>query len=225
MAGSCIKGATAITTSLDPTIVWYERNAEAFAADTVGVAMDHLRRPFLDRLPAPARILDAGCGAGRDAAAFTRLGHQVVAMEPCEALAARAEALLGATVLRQRFDQMTFAAEFDGVWACASLLHVPASELTNTLDRCSRALRVGGILFASFKYGRGERRRDGRWFTDLDERGWAEHTPELEDLHTIDTWTTSDARPNRTDERWLNVLVQRRDPKLRSGPADCGKIV
>jgi SAM-dependent methyltransferase len=209
VAGACTERAPDIVADPDPTIAWYERNAAAFAEGTLDVPFDHLRAPFLDRLPFPARILDTGCGAGRDAAAFARLGHQVVAMEPCEPLATRAEALLGATVLRLRFDQMTFAAEFDGVWACASLLHVPASELTNALEHCLQALRVGGVLFASFKHGRGERCRDGRWFTDLDEHGWAKLAAELGALTTVGTWTTPDGRPNRADERWLNVLAQR----------------
>jgi SAM-dependent methyltransferase len=153
--------------------------------------------------------LDAGCGAGRDAAAFARLGHQVVAMEPCEPLAARAEALLGANVLRMRFDEMTFADEFDGVWACASLLHVALSSMPDALSRCARALRAGGVLFASFKHGRSERQGDGRWFTDLNEQRWAELSSRLGDLTTLDVWTTPDARPNRDLERWLNVLAQR----------------
>ncbi len=158
----------------DPTLAWYERNAAAFAADTAGVDLGHLYAPFLGRVPGGGRVLDAGCGSGRDAAAFAARGYRVVATEPCEALARRAEALLGAPVLRLRFEEMRFAAEFDGVWACASLLHVPRRDLPGAVAACLRALRPGGVLFASFKHGRGERERDGRRFTDLDEAGWAE---------------------------------------------------
>ena len=72
-----------------------------------------------------------------------------------------------------------------------------------------RALRPGGVLFASFKHGRGERERDGRRFTDLDERGWAEVASGLAEVATASVWTTADARPSRGRERWLDVLAVR----------------
>ncbi|MCF7983610.1 MAG: SAM-dependent methyltransferase, partial [Thiohalocapsa sp.] len=94
-------------------------------------------------------------------------------------------------------------------WACASLLHVPAAELPDVMRRLSRALKNDGVLYASFKYGRGEREHRGRRFTDLDEAGLGallEHVPELEPL---ETWTTGDLRPGRETERWLNTLLKR----------------
>ncbi|WP_328987882.1 class I SAM-dependent methyltransferase [Thiorhodovibrio winogradskyi] len=63
---------------------------------------------------------------------------------------------------------------FDGIWACASLLHVPLDQLADALARLSRALKKDGVLYASFKYGRGEREHNGRRFTDLNESGLAE---------------------------------------------------
>jgi hypothetical protein len=73
------------------------------------------------------------------------------------------------------------------------------------------------VLFASFKYGCGERGHDGRRFTDLDERGWAAVSAEVPQAATMDIWTTADARPGRAMERWCNLLVARRDVLPQDG--------
>ncbi|MCF7991839.1 MAG: class I SAM-dependent methyltransferase [Thiohalocapsa sp.] len=193
----------------DPNLDYYERNAAAFFAETVAVDMGSLHRRFLSRLPERAAILDAGCGSGRDARAFAALGHQITAFDACPGLVALAEAHLGQTVHCLQFRDIAWERQFDGIWACASLLHVPAAELPDVMRRLSRALKNDGVLYASFKYGRGEREHRGRRFTDLDEAGLGallEHVPELEPL---ETWTTGDLRPGRETERWLNTLLKR----------------
>jgi SAM-dependent methyltransferase len=193
----------------DVNIDYYQQNAGTFCADTVEVDMTPLYRRFLRLLPERARILDAGCGSARDARAFAEVGHQVTAFDASPALVALAEAYLGQPVKCLRFQEIAWQDAFDGIWACASLLHVPASELPDVMARLCRALEPGGILYASFKYGSGEREHHGRRFTDLDEAGLAALLRQVPGLEPEETWTTADLRPGREAERWLNTLLRR----------------
>ncbi len=191
----------------DSTITYYTDNAVAFVEDTLPVDMAPLYMRFLPRVPRGGHILDAGCGSGRDASAFLDRGYSVTACDASERLVALAADYLGLPVQVLRFQDMEWIQAFDGVWACASLLHVPCTELPDAFRRLARALRPGGILYASFKYGRGEREHHGRRFTDLDEAGLATLLDQVEGLTEMETWTTGDQRPGRESERWLNTLL------------------
>ncbi|MBK5940151.1 class I SAM-dependent methyltransferase [Halochromatium roseum] len=194
--------------SSDPTLAYYDAEAESFFATTVDVDMSSLYEPFLRQLAEGAAILDAGCGSGRDARIFNERGYAVTAMEPSPALAALAEAHCGLPVEIRRFQAIDWCGCFDGIWACASLLHVPLAELPEIMQRLARALRAGGILYVSFKYGRGQRVHGGRRFTDLDEAGLAKLLCRVPALKLVESWITADRRPDREGERWLNALLR-----------------
>jgi SAM-dependent methyltransferase len=191
----------------ESTAAYYRDNAKAFVADTVTVDMAPLYAHFLPHVPLGGQILDAGCGSGRDARAFLNLGYCVTAIDASEHLAAFAAAHLGQAVQVIRFQDLEWTQAFDGIWACASLLHVPDRELPDTMRRLASALRLGGVIYASFKYGSGERHHHGRRFTDLDEAGLATLLDEVKVLRSLETWTTSDQRPGRESECWLNALL------------------
>ncbi len=191
---------------------YYRRNAKAYFDATLSVDMTPLYERFLRRLPEKASILDAGCGSGRDTLAFRRMGHEVVPFDASPELAALAEAFLGSPVEVLRFQDMAWEDRFDGAWACASLLHVPYDELPDVLLRLERALKPGGVLYASFKYGRGEREVEGRRFTDLDEEALAGLLHRVPGLSLLETWVTPDRRKGREKERWLNLLLRREGP-------------
>jgi SAM-dependent methyltransferase len=170
--------------------------------------MSALYGPFLALLPPGASLLDVGCGSGRDSLAFLQQGFRVVPLEPCEALASRAELLLRRPVLRRRVQELEEIDAFDGIWACASLLHVPARETPAALSRLARALRPGGVLYASYKLGKGEREAE-RFFHDQDEdslRGLLEGAS----LTVLKLWQTDDARRDQ-GQRWINALASRGD--------------
>jgi len=187
--------------------IFYEHRADAICRETLTLDMTPLYARFLPHLPSRGHILDAGCGCGRDARAFLERGFRVTAFDAAPAMAALAQAHIGQPVRVMRFQDLDECACFNGIWACASLLHVPITELPTVLNRLAKALRPHGILYASFKYGRGEREHQGRRFTDLDEAGLAallDQTPKLRDL---ETWVSADLRPDRMADRWLNTLL------------------
>lgn len=193
----------------DATLAYYEAMAADFARETLAVDMSALYASFLARVPAGGAILDAGCGAGRDAHAFAQAGYRVTAFDASPALVARARAFTGLAVTCQRFEDVHWISCFDGVWACASLLHVPGAELNAILARLAAVLVPGGVLYASFKYGRGEAERGGRHFTDLDEAGIAARVAAIIGVRLEQTWVSGDRRPGRESERWLNALMRR----------------
>ncbi|WP_273822384.1 DUF3427 domain-containing protein [Pseudomonas asplenii] len=200
---------------------YYEQNAEQFFADTVDVDMSVLYARFLESIPAGGYILDAGCGSGRDSKAFASSGYRVAAFDASPALATLASQHLGQPVSVRRFAEVSEISLYDGIWACASLLHVPHAEMPDVLARLWQALKPNGIFYCSFKFGEGEREHQGRRFTDAAEAQMDAWLEPLEHIADISYWHTVDQRPGRNDA-WLNILV-RRKPALSARLVTGGK--
>ncbi len=195
------------------TVAFYDEHADEFYASTVGADMGALYDAFLPLLPDGARILDAGCGSGRDSRAFLERGYAVTAFDASNEMVARASALLGRPVRRLTFQAMDYAGAFEGVWACASLLHVPRAAFDDVLARLARALVPGGVAFLSFKYGDGEEERNGRWFNSYDEGSFRAVLARQELMEELRLWRTSDVRPGRLHEYWLDALLKKGNGK------------
>lgn len=187
---------------------YYQYNAQRFYDDTVDVDMSAVYKPFQRHLKPGARILDAGCGSGRDTKAFSDMGFKVEAFDASAELVERAKRLTGKHVKVMRFQDLTAVKQYDGIWCCASLLHVPEKELPEVMKLLARALKPGGVWYLSFKYGRGEREKDGRCFTDMDEEGIRKITRESEALTLTEMWTTKDRRTER-DDVWINAVLKK----------------
>ena len=201
------------------SIAWYEANARAFFDRSVDAAILDQQRAFAALLPSGGRVLDAGCGSGRDAKAFREWGFAVTATEAAPSLAALARAHAGVAVEVRTFAQFDWQEAFDGVWACASLLHVARGELPPTLRRLRDALVPGGVLFASFKYGQGEREANGRRFTNLDEPAAERLVAAAGGLALLSLQLSGDVRPDRSQERWLSMVCRRTDGLPSRAPA------
>jgi hypothetical protein len=136
-------------------------------------------------------------------------------------LARLATELIGEPVRVCQFHEFDERGCYDGIWACASLLHVDEPALPAALARLWAALKPEGVLYLSFKHGNGERLYDGRHFTDATEarlHAWLEC---ISDIASTESWITEDQRPDRT-ETWLNALVRRKPlppAKLVTGEA------
>ncbi|MCL6483027.1 MAG: class I SAM-dependent methyltransferase, partial [Janthinobacterium lividum] len=190
------------------TLSYYNQNATTFFTNTVSVDMSVLHDRFLSAVSAGGNVLDAGCGSGRDSKVFLDRGYRVTAFDASHELARLAEEHTGIQVQVRSFIDVKEQACYDGIWACASLLHVEKAELPAALASLWNALKPGGVFYLSFKIGTEERVQDGRHFTDVEEqqlRTWFTALPEVD---TLACWQSIDQRPGRT-EQWLNALVRR----------------
>lgn len=187
------------------TIDYYNNHAEEFANSTLHIDMESLYQPFLALLPENAHILDLGCGSGRDSLAFKNKGYLVDAIDYSEELAKKAMELTGIRVKHQSFYELNEVAVYDGIWACASLLHCERHQLNEVFEKMLRALKPEGVIYISFKYGDSDREKDGREFTDLNEQQAQELLAQLDRVSLVQQWITIDKRPDRT-EQWLNLL-------------------
>lgn len=196
-------------TPTDRTLDIYNATADDFCAGTRELDMTDHYRLFLSRLPAGAHILDLGCGSGRDSRAFLDMGYRVTAVDGSPALCVRASQYAGIPVRCLRFQELDYIAAFDGIWACASLLHVPKSEMPDVMARVSRALKPGGILYVSFKYGTTERESGGRFYNDYTEETIRTLFTDSNGLMLKECWVTNDVRADR-NEKWVNAVAEKK---------------
>ena len=191
------------------TLDYYNEKAQAFCDDTQNVEFSAFQRAFTSHLPEGGRILDFGCGSGRDSRAFLNGGYQVTALDGSEELCRIASEFIGQPVICSTFQEYAPDEVFDGIWACASLLHIPSEELGGIVSKLAKSLRRGGCFYVSFKYGDSRGVRNGRFFQDMTEDSLGELLKEIPELEVISTKITADVRPGREKEMWLNVLLKR----------------
>jgi len=192
----------------DKTIDYYDRNADDFFNQTVDVDMSGLYAPFLEQLPAGGKILDAGCGSGRDSLYFKQMGFDITAFDASKELAQKASTLTNLDVFNMRFEDVRWIGEFDGIWACASLLHVPKKELKNILRILLKALKNEGIIYASFKKGTGEELENELFFSYYSKEELSTVFQQIAVCKIIKCWETRDIRKTREDQIWINLLVK-----------------
>ncbi len=196
------------------TLQYYAKNADQFAADTAAVDFSAAQDRFLAILPPAAHILDLGCGSGRDTKAFLDRSFRVTPIDGSPELCALASAYTGIPVRQMLFEELDDQAIYDGIWASASVLHVPSGELPDIFRRMITALNPGGIIYASFKYGTFEGERTGRWYTDFTEETFHPFLQQFPELLIEDQWISPDVRPGRESEKWLNSILRKKGQRL-----------
>jgi len=196
-------------TQHEATLAFYEANAKRYFDSTIRLNMTMIYTAFLTYMPTYASILDAGCGSGRDTLYFSKRGYQVTAFDYSASMVKLASGLTGQNVLQLSFQEIDFDDHFNGVWACSSLIHLALDELHEVISKLSMAMVVDGVMYASFKYGSGQFERNGIRYYQLDEDGAEELIGLHPELNVIRIWKTSDLRPDRSDEKWLNLLVRK----------------
>lgn len=192
------------------TLDYYNENAKDYINSTKNVEFAGMQDKFLGFLKPGDRVLDFGCGSGRDAKYFLEKGFRVDAVDGAIEFVKLASEYTGIQVKQMLFQDLDAVGIYDGIWACSSILHFPAEELEDVFGKMARALVDGGIVYASFKYGDWEGERNGRYFTDMTE-GKMKCMLDKAGLFSIeDMWVTADVRPGREAEKWLNLILRKR---------------
>jgi len=186
---------------------YYQDNAKRFIEETLHKDM-HTQYAFFEKyIPRTSSILDAGCGSGRDSLYFKVKGHQVTAFDNSQQMCSFASSLLGQEVLHLGFEALDFENRFDAIWASASLLHISKEQMPDILQKLATALKDKGTAYASFKYGKDEFLKEGRFFNAYTEESFRDliaTTP----FSCTEMLVLKDTRPQREDESWLNIILQ-----------------
>lgn len=199
-----------ITLETNETIEYYNLNSKAFTNSTQKASLSDIHQEFISRLQPNSSILDFGCGSGRDSAAFKSLGFQVSAIDGSKKMCEIASEFSGIPVKKMRFEEFNQIDSYDGIWACASLLHLSSKKLPEVFQSLMDGLHEKGILYCSFKYGAFEGLRNGRFFLDLNEKAFLQRISSIEQSDVLKIWLTEDARKERKNEQWLNILIQKK---------------
>lgn len=196
------------------TLGYYDNHADEFYNSTVNIEFSTMQNRFLSKLKKDSYILDFGCGSGRDTKYFLEQGCRVDAIDGSAELCRLAGEYTGIEVKKMFFQDLAEVDKYDGIWACSSILHLPIDELKEVMKKMAAALKENGIIYTSFKYGTFAGERNGRFFTDMTEETFAEFIGEIEDLEVEEQWTTSDVRPGRGEEKWLNLILRKKQKLL-----------
>ena len=187
---------------------YYESNAERYAAETFSADMSEQYQRFLPLLKKGAKILDVGSGSGRDACYFQKHGYQVTALEPSKNLCREIRKVFSGEIICSDIQNYRPKERYDGIWACASLIHLQEEEILRFFEKIDLYLNDNGVVYVSGKNGisTGEV-EDGRFFLEFTERLVEKILTVNEQLKPEQLWYTEDVS-GRQGFRWLNVVLR-----------------
>ena len=194
------------------SIDYYNRYAVPYYEETVDASMEEVMKPFVELLSEEsenAEVLDLGCGSGRDTLLLEEYGFYVTPMDGSEEMCKLAEVNTDKEVLQMTYDEMEFDDVFDGIWACASLIHLTEDEMRKVMKKLVQALKENGVLYFSVHRGDRDGIYHGRYFHDYNRRELQSLMEEYPELEVVDIWTTQDVRSEKSDKLWLNVLARK----------------
>lgn len=194
---------------MDNTLQYYNKNAVDFVNHTINANLKDLQDHFLQFIPVNGRILDFGCGSGRDTKYFINQEYCVDAIDGSSELCRFASKYTGIKVMHMTFQELSEIERYDGIWACSSILHLPRADLLSVMKKMQNALKEKGIIYTSFKYGNFEGWRNERYFTDFTEKSFADFISKVSGIRVEEYWITSDVRPGRDKEKWLNLILRK----------------
>lgn len=192
------------------TLAFYDANAAAYAG---GMLPDEATLAqlgaFARRLPQGGHVLDLGCGAGHHSKLLRDSGFRLTLVDGSAGLAAEAEARTALPVRVQRFQDFGDPPVYDGIWACASLLHVPERELPDVFGQVARSLKPGGVLYCSFKETSGADDRHGRHYGAMNANRLADLLAG-NGLETLQEFSVDSAGYDRVISRFISAIAVRR---------------
>ena len=191
---------------MDSTIDFYNKNSEKFIESTVDVDMSNIYVEFEKYILKGGKILDLGCGSGRDTKYFLTKGYKVTAIDGSENICSAASEYLKINVHTMNIECLNITDTFDGIWACASLLHIKKVDMKRVIDDLLRLLNPKGVLYASWKYGDGERTENEKYYSDYNENQIS-NLLDSQYIKNYSTWISYDQ--TRSNTRWINLIVRK----------------
>lgn len=187
---------------------YYDINAIEYIKCTINCDMSFHYQKFLKYLPKTGKILDVGFGSGRDMIYFKSLGYDVEGIDTSVEFVKNMKEQ-GFSVKLQSAYEIDDNNKYDGIWACASLLHIRREQLEITIMKCINALKENGVFYCSFKYGDKEIEKDGRYFNYINEE-IIKFIIDENKLYLAESYITNDVRADKNNEIWINVIIQNR---------------
>lgn len=189
------------------TLNYYNNNAKSFHENTFNVNMDTIYEKFLKYVNGNS-ILDLGCGSGRDVKYFEEKGYEVIGIDFSQKLIEIGRNNVKSKLIVKDFLSLNYKEEFNGIWACASLLHLNIKDMKIVLDNIYNALKDDGVIYISLKYGDFEGYIDDRFFKYVDEKSLDEiiNTKKFE---ILEEFFTEDFRVNK-DFKWINLILKKK---------------
>lgn len=187
---------------------YYESNAERYAAETFSTDMSEQYQRFLPLLKNGDKILDVGSGSGRDACYFQKRGYQVTALEPSKNLCREIRKVFSGEIVCSDIQRYQPTERYDGIWACASVIHLQQEEVLQFFLKIDQYLNDNGIVYISGKNGihTGEA-EDGRYFLEFTEQLIEKILTVNEQLELEQLWYTEDVS-GRKGFRWINIILR-----------------
>lgn len=193
------------------TLDYYNKNSEEYFNSTLNVDMTNTYKPFLKLVPKDGKILDLGCGSGRDSMNFMKLGYEVTAVDGAKELAKKASVLLGKEVILSTFEELELKEKFHGIWACASLLHIKREDLKTVLNNLYNNLEDNGVFYMSFKYGEKEYVDDkNRYFNCFTDESIISFINENTKFNILDLYITEDKLGRVNEVKWVNLICNKK---------------
>ena len=193
------------------TLDYYNKNSEEYFNSTLNVDMTNTYKVFLKLVPKGGKILDLGCGSGRDSMNFMKLGYEVTAIDGAKELAKKASVLLGKEVILSTFEELELKEKFHGIWACASLLHIKREDLIIVLNNLYNNLEDNGVFYMSFKYGEKEYVDDkNRYFNCFTDESIISFINENTKFNILDLYITEDKLGRVNEVKWVNLICNKK---------------
>lgn len=193
------------------TLDYYNKNSEEYFNSTLNVDMTNTYKEFLKLVPEGGKILDLGCGSGRDSMNFMKLGYEVIAVDGAKKLAKKASVLLGNEVIVSTFEELELKEKFHGIWACASLLHIKREDLKTVLNNLYNNLDDNGVFYMSFKYGEKEYVDDkNRYFNCFTDESIISFINENTKYNILGLYITEDKLGRVNEVKWVNLICNKK---------------
>lgn len=193
-------------------INFYNREAERYKEERNEIkGFGEIYKPFIKYIKHNGKILDFGCGSGRDSLYFKNNGYNVIALDGSKEMCDITRQLCNIEVKEMFFEDFKEENTYDGIWACASLLHLPKDILINVLKNLALSLKENGYIYASFKYGDYEGIRNRRYFIDFTEESFKDIIKKIPDLEIIETYQTNGVLKSQIRKHWLNIVLKKRN--------------